>query len=175
MISESRGVDVFLNAAIEISKTNNAAFVFMGNGPYVKVLQEKIRSIESENIYYKESVSQDELLKYTNSADVGIHAIKNSCLNHDFCLPNKLFEYMSSGIPVLVSELTEMKKFVDRYGLGLCFTNDSVADLTNKIRYLIDNPEKLKQFKVNAEIAAKTVTWDSEAKFLEAAYLELLD
>ena len=117
---------------------------------------------------------KNELLKYTNSADVGVHAIKNSCLNHDLCLPNKLFEYMSAGIPVLVSELTEMKRFVNNNGIGMCFENSSVNDLSEKIQYLLDNPEELAGFRECSMNASKTITWEAEARILKELYSDLL-
>ena len=50
-------------------------------------------SQQTRNIHYHPMVDIDELQKYTSSADVGIHMILNTCLNHYYCLPNKLFEY----------------------------------------------------------------------------------
>lgn len=174
LISQSRGVDIFLQAALKVCEKNNVAFIFMGSGPYSEVLRRQVADSNIGNIFYKDAVSQNELLKYTASADVGVHAIKNSCLNHDLCLPNKLFEYMSAGIPVLVSELTEMKDFVKQYGIGLCFENDSVDDLSEKIQYLLDNPKVLLGFKERSGKASKTVTWEAEALILKELYSDLL-
>jgi glycosyltransferase involved in cell wall biosynthesis len=173
LISQSRGVDVFFQAALNICEKNNVAFVFMGSGPYAEVLRQKITESSMQNIFYKDAVSQNELLKYTNSADIGVHAIKNSCLNHDLCLPNKLFEYMSAGIPVLVSELTEMSSFVKQYGIGMCFENNSVNDLSEKIQYLLDNPKVLADFKEHSMKAAKNITWEAEALVLKKLYSDL--
>ncbi len=174
LISQSRGVDVFFQSALKVCKNNNVAFIFMGSGPYAETLRNQITGSGIENIFYKEAVPQDELLKYTSSADVGVHAIKNSCLNHDLCLPNKLFEYMTAGIPVLVSELTEMKAFVERYGIGMCFENNSVDDLSEKLQYLLKNTEVLKEFKERSVEASNSVTWEAEALILKMLYSGLL-
>ena len=174
LISQSRGVDVFFQAALKVCAKNSVAFIFMGSGPYAEILRHQIAESGIENIFYKDAVSQNELLKYTNSADVGVHAIKNSCLNHDLCLPNKLFEYMSAGIPVLVSELTEMESFVKQYGIGVCFENDSVDDLAEKIQYLLDNTDVLADFKEHSVKASKSITWKAESVILKELYSDLL-
>ena len=52
----------------------------------------------NSNIHFHEAVSQTEIINVTSSADVGLSLITNDSLNHDYCLPNKVFEYIHSGI-----------------------------------------------------------------------------
>ena len=66
------------------------------------------------------------MLRYTISADVGIHAIKNSCLNHYYCMPNKLFEYAMAGLPVIVSNMKEMRDFVLLNQMGVVVETEMV-------------------------------------------------
>lgn len=174
LISQSRGVDMLYRAAIDVCAQSQASFVFMGDGPYAAELSENIKERHAGQIYYKPSVDQDELLKYTKSADVGVHAIRNTCLNHDLCLPNKLFEYVGSGIPVLVTGLREMDKFVNYYQVGSTFLDGDVDDLVNKALSIQRNKDSYASLKKNAEKTSDVVTWNNEAKILGQLYKEII-
>lgn len=176
LISETRGVDVLFNAALELSSRTDITFIFMGDGPFSANIQTKLRSASPQvkkSVYYLPPVSQDELLKYTMSADVGVHAIRNTCLNHDLCLPNKLFEYITSGLPVIVTDLTEMSKLVREHEIGLCFEDDNVASLVEKISELLNDTSKLRAYQHNALALRKTMNWENESKVLLALYEKL--
>ena len=88
----------------------------MGYGTLENLIQ-KI-SKEYKNIYFHKAVSPDVLLDYTSSADFGISTIEDSCLSYRYCLPNKMFEYLMAGIPVIVSNLYEMKRLVESNMVG---------------------------------------------------------
>ena len=60
----------------------------------------------------------DELLGHTADADVGVSLLQDTCENHRLALPNKVFEYVAAGVPVVVSDLPEISAFVRRLGVG---------------------------------------------------------
>ena len=74
---------------------------------------------QNERIHYHESVSSKILNEYTCSANIGICLIEDLCLSYKFCLPNKFFEYAMAGLPILVSDLPEMRKLVEEYDCGV--------------------------------------------------------
>ena len=57
-------------------------------------------------------------------ADVGLNFIDNSCLNHEFCLPNKLWDYLSVPIPIMVNNLKGMRTVVEEYDCGWLVEED---------------------------------------------------
>lgn len=84
----------------------------MGFGESVKIVKDYAKKFS--NIHYHPAVKPDETIQYTCGADVGVHFIKNTCLNHYFCLPNKIWEYLNASLPVIVSNMLEMEKVVDK-------------------------------------------------------------
>ena len=60
---------------------------------------------------------------YTIQADVGISLEEDLGLNYRFALPNKVFDYIQAGVPVLVSDLPEVRSLVDQYGVGMINNN----------------------------------------------------
>jgi len=173
LLSESRGVDLILDAAINTSKkvSNGFKFVFFGYGPYEETLRKRIKG--SQDIKFYGSVKQSDLLKYTASADVGVHGIKNTCLNHDYCLPNKVFEYTLSGIPIIVPDLVEMKKFILEHRVGITFLQDDQPSLEEAMLRLISDKALLAELKCNVESASKHLTWSEEYKVLKEIYAKL--
>lgn len=176
MISKSRGVDLVARVAIDIARLDyKAVFVFIGNGPYLDELRQLVADSNlADKIFVMGAVDQNELLKYTMSADIGIHAINNSCLNHDYCLPNKLFEYIQAGLVLVVTGLTEMKKFIDENEVGVTFRDGDVADLEQAIISLMANQTEYAKYKNNSRLLAKEITWNNEYQKLKAVYTTTL-
>jgi glycosyltransferase involved in cell wall biosynthesis len=106
-LAEGRGIHNILNV-FRSRPDVDAVVAFMGYGPLSNEI--KRAAEKSENIYFYNAVSPNVVLEYTSSADFGISFIEDRCLNYKYCLPNKLFEYLMVGLPVIVSDLPEMKK-----------------------------------------------------------------
>jgi glycosyltransferase involved in cell wall biosynthesis len=110
-----RGIEESLDAFAQLKK-NNYCLVFLGYGYLDKYILEKTKL--NKNIFLMSAVSPDEVLTYASSADIGIAFIENGSLNDYYCLPNKFFEYIFSGLPVIVNEAPEMVKIIRKYGIG---------------------------------------------------------
>jgi glycosyltransferase involved in cell wall biosynthesis len=107
-------------------------------------------------------------------ADVGIHPIENTCLNHFYCLPNKLFQYIQAGIPVLCSDFPEMRKIVNGYKVGEVFDVEDINNISNTINIFFEDMEKLMEYKNNCIKASATLNWNIEKIKLLDIYSQLL-
>lgn len=162
LIKKERGV--FLIAkAFALLETSDSRLLFLGSGPDMDGLKEEVVKLKlSERVVFQESVDQDLLGYYTKAADVGVHAIQNSCLNHEYCLPNKLFEYISCGLPVVVTRLKEMDDFVQKNQLGLTFDNEDPEKLALCMKQ-ISKPEELKMLK--SSVNSSRSSWEPEQEY----------
>lgn len=126
ILGNGRGIDLILNAFSK--KSVKSHVVFLGYGE----LYNKINTYSKKygNIHFHSAVPHEEVVSICKSADVGLCLIENVSLSDYLCLPNKLFEYSFSGIPVLASEFPDMKKIIDEYGIGFyCDLNiDSICE-----------------------------------------------
>ncbi len=167
-LASGRGVSVILEAFKKIADPRKV-IVFMGSGP----LEEEIKEVSHKcaNIYHHPSVPSDAVLQYTASADIGMHLIQNTCLNHYYCMPNKLFEYSMAGLPVIVSNMLEMSRFVRKNRTGVVARDESPDTIVEAIDELMQM--KLPSLKSNAFDAAKQYCWEEQEKVMISNYLKL--
>ena len=70
-------------------------------------------------VFYHLAVTQDILLEYTCPADAGIIPYLAQDKGAYYCTPNKMFEFMVAGLPILASDMPELKRFISGQGIGL--------------------------------------------------------
>jgi len=162
-----RGIENILKA-FNALRQENKAVVFMGSGPLENLI---VNESNQNNIFFLKEVDQKNLLKYTFSADFGLCLTQNESLNHQYSLPNKLFEYIMARIPVIVSNLYEMKKLVVENGIGVISENDTTVSLLKAIKK--SDALDLPKIKKNLEVAAQKYRWETQAKILLDVYRNL--
>lgn len=165
-LHKGRGVELLLKTFSSI-KEKDKVIIFMGFGDLEDLIREKAKN--STSIFFQDAVSPSEILKYTSSADFGISLIEDTCLSYKYCLPNKMFEYLMAGIPVIVSNLPEMKKIVEEYKVGTFIEfnkKESIIDALNRAMNL--DREVLKSNIYNVK---KKYNWEEQEKVLKKIYL----
>ncbi len=167
-LSKGRGIEILLEAFKTIDN-ENAVIVFMGYGPLENLIKET--SKEYKNIYFHKAVSPHVLLDYTSSADFGISTIEDTCLSYRYCLPNKMFEYLMAEIPVIVSNLNEMKRLVEFNKIGTVAKENS----PNGLKVAIEEAVKLdkKELKTNIQKLKTIYNWEEQEKVLLNVYKDL--
>jgi glycosyltransferase involved in cell wall biosynthesis len=90
--------------------------IFLGYGDWVPYIKEAQKN--NSKIHYHKAVSHDEVVALTKTADIGLCLIENISLSDFFSLPNKLFEYIFAGLPILASKNPDIEKLVKKYNLG---------------------------------------------------------
>lgn len=106
------------------------------------------------------------LASVTASAHVGLSIEENKGLNYYYALPNKLFDYLQAGIPVIVSAFPEMKKIVEEYKVGSVLLEPSPVNLAKTIENVVSDKLYYEELCSNAKIAAEQLCWENEEKYL---------
>ena len=172
--SAGRGIEILLEAFQNMNKETNEntpppCIVFMGYGPFEKLVQDTAQKYK--DIYFYPAVAPDVLLNYTSSADFGILFYENNCLNHDYCSPNKMFEYLMADIPVIASNLYEMKRLVKNNKIGIIAEENTVNGLQEAIvKATILDKEALR---TNIQKIKKIYNWEEQEKVLLTLYKDL--
>lgn len=165
MLGKGRGIEVLLNA-FESRETSDAVIVFMGFGALKEQIEEY--ASRSENIFFVSAVSYAEIPLYTGSADVGVNSVEPTCLSYKYSLPNKLFEYIQSEIPVLTNPLPDCAALVNEYKVGRVIPTwnvDSINEVVNDVL-----KEDLSVYTPHLKAAKKILNWECEEKIFVQAY-----
>lgn len=150
---------------------SNLSLVFMGEGILKEKLKNKAKELGVDKRVYFTLVSNKELLEYTSSADIGIYLMENTCLNHYYALPNKLFEFVQGELPIICSNFPEMSKIVSKYNIGEVINPSNENEIIEKVIFLLNN---LERYKENLKIAKKELCWENEENKLISLYKEVL-
>lgn len=149
--------------------------VFIGGGLIWNELKETIQqSGLSERVEMIPKIPPAELRACTVMAHLGFSLDKPVSINYEFSLPNKIFDYIHAGIPVAATPIAEVKKIIEQYGCGFCFTNNDPKKMAEEIMALMNNRPKYEQLKQNAERASKILNWENEQYKLIEIYRPFL-
>jgi glycosyltransferase involved in cell wall biosynthesis len=165
MLGKGRGIEVLLNA-FEGRNSKDAVIVFMGFG----TLKEQIEDYSSrkENIFFIPAVSYSEIPMYTGSADVGVNSVEPTCLSYKYSLPNKLFEYIQSEIPVITNPLPDCAALVNEYKVGRVIPVWNVEGINEVVNDVLK--EDLSVYQTHLKSAKKILNWECEEQVLISAY-----
>jgi len=85
-------------------------------------------------------------------------------------LPNKLFDYINAGVPVLVSKLPEMEKLVNEYEVGEIIESHDPKHIAEKINTMLQNEERITTWKENTKKAAIELNWEKESHVIKELF-----
>lgn len=114
LLGRGRGIEMLLDVFAKIESDKHV--VFMGYGPLEESIKEMAR--RCDNIHYKSAVPPERVAMFTAGADVGVSIIENVSLSYYLSLPNKVFEYLNGGLPVIVSDFPVVGGWVDSLKCG---------------------------------------------------------
>lgn len=163
ILGQGRGIEAILEAFSR--GLSNASVVFVGYGALDSLIDDYARS--HRNIHRHPPVPHDQVVPLVRSADIGLCLIENTSLSDYLCLPNKLFEYVFAQLPVLASDLPEIRKVIEKYGLGRC-CDGTPAAIRDAIAAMGEQRPTVAMGKL-AELS-----WETQAGRLRSAYHALL-
>jgi glycosyltransferase involved in cell wall biosynthesis len=164
-IIPGRGVEGLLNA-FAAHDDGVHVLVLMGYGELTPLAQDFAG--RHANIFVQPAVAPEVVLENTASADVGVSYIDNPSLNDRHCLPNKLFEYIMAGLPVLVNDAPDMKCLVEGRGIGAVLGELTPTSVQAALRGLSQRSRD----DLSARLAstAAEYCWENQAKILVDAH-----
>ena len=167
-----------MGAGVLIFSVNDAAMnpdvLIIGGGDVIHHLKEMAEKEHLEGkIIFVNKLPPDELRAWTSLADIGLTLDKDTNINYRFSLPNKIFDYIHAGIPVLASDLVEVKRIVETYQIGRIAPDHHPKTLAKIINEMLSGKE-YEMWKNNTRKAVEELTWEREEVKIKAVYSRFL-
>lgn len=166
LFCRGRGIHLIERAFLDVTHRD---VLFLGSGIYSHEIEEWAET--RGNFHFHPAVSTNVLSRYTNGADIGLCLIEDVCLSYHYSLPNKLFEYLRSGLPVIVSPLPHLAKLIEENDLGWV-VEPNPASLRKLIQEITLEAWQKKQD--NVFEFRHQIDWRREKEVLVNCYLKAL-
>ncbi|HZO76180.1 MAG TPA: glycosyltransferase family 4 protein [Ktedonobacteraceae bacterium] len=176
-IQVNRDLDKLVRAAPFLER--DIIIVLMGPDP--EGLQPQLEALVHElgvanRVKFVPPVPYIELLAWTSSADIGLIAYSpGRSQNVRLCLPNKLFEYLMVGLPVLVSQLDAVSELINTYDVGRVVPSLEPEEVGAAINAMLADRDECERMRHNALRAAQNdLCWEQESQTLVQLYRQIL-
>jgi len=173
-ISALRGVKEMVNAIGLASEGINVTLALAGKFSS-QSLKKEVECLDGwRHIQYLGHLPQEKVTGLLCRVKAGL-VVFHGEPNHIFSQPNKLFEYMSAGIPVIASNFPLWRKIIDESNSGICIDPLSPREIAEAVRWIIEHPKESETMGQNGrkEIQEK-YNWSMEEKKLLLFYESLL-
>jgi glycosyltransferase involved in cell wall biosynthesis len=153
----ANGLHAVLNAASELKKLKreDIVLVFIGDGKMKPELVERAKEEGLDNCRFFDPVPKTELNKIVSNADIGMMILANVPAFYYGTSPNKFFDYISSGLPVLNNYPGWLADLIAENNCGVVVEPDNPKAFAEGLIYLADHPDKRKEFGKNARALAE--------------------
>lgn len=165
-INISRGIDKMILAMEQIE---NAQLWIIGNGPkkedYQKLTSEK--KLDSK-VRFIGAVSPDQLKLITPKADLGFSLEEDLGISYRYALPNKIFDYIHAGVPVLGTNLPDIKRTIENHKIGRTISDHTPGHIAKIANEMLAEGKEI--YFENLKKATLVFNWANEEKKLEKIF-----
>lgn len=154
--------------------TEQAQLWLAGDGDLTAELQTLVQQLNlGDKVKFLGRIPLHELPAITAQADLGLSIEEDLGLNYRFALPNKLFDYIQQHVPVLVSNLPEMKKVVENYRIGLILDSHEPHNMARQFEQALCDTGLRNIWLSNLPQAAEELCWECEQPVLDEIFRDL--
>ena len=167
-INIQRGAEELVQAMAQL---DDCFLMIIGGGDVLPVLKQMVEDLNiADRVRFFPRMPYQQMMAFTQLAELGFCLDKDTNLNYRFSLPNKLFDFIQAGVPIVASHLTEIEKIIRQYDLGLFIENHEPATIAATIREALSDEARREQWKQNLSVAARDLCWENEEQKLLEIY-----
>lgn len=155
-----RGADELLEA---MTLVENVRLVIIGTGKRIEEARQQVQKQRLDSkVIFLDRMTWEEMIRFIKCCDAGLSIDADTCINQRLSLPNKLFDTIGAGVPVITSPLPEVSAVVSRYRCGLVLDEMTPRAIAGALSVLRDDRQLLSVLKDNARAASEELTWEKE-------------
>ena len=163
-INVGRGVEWLINA---MHYLDNCVLCICGGGDLFEEMQALAKEKKLEDrIIFTGRLPFEELNQYTSQADLGFVLLENMGLSYYYSLPNRIFDYMKYGVPVLASNFPEIARIVETHQTGKLITHYEPEYLAKVILEMLKEWEDKSVYQSRLNNLSKEFCWENEAQVM---------
>lgn len=167
-INIQRGAEELVEA---MRYLDDCFLMVIGGGDVLATLKQMTTDLHiDDRVCFLPRMPYAEMMAYTQLAELGFVLDKDTNLNYRFCLPNKLFDFIQAGVPVVASNLVEVGKIIKKYDIGLFIPDHDPKSIAATIRQGLDDQEARMRWKQGLAQAAEELCWENEQQTLIEIY-----
>jgi glycosyltransferase involved in cell wall biosynthesis len=172
-LSPRRGLENTIRALAYLDKVT---LVLLGDGPSRGALEDLAGRLRfDDRVVFRDSIPGSDVARYISSADVGIIPYEAASLNHYLCSPNKLFDYIQAGLPIVCSDFPFLRRIVVENDIGAVFDPRDPGSIANAARSVLDRPGGASEFRGRLAAIKRRYCWEHEARQFMDVYRSLTD
>jgi glycosyltransferase involved in cell wall biosynthesis len=170
-ININRGAEEAVSA---MQFTEDAILLIIGDGDVIPTLKSMVLDLNLvEKVRFLPRQPLERLAAYTAMADIGITFDKDTNINYRYSLPNKLFDYIQAGLPVIATPLPEVKKIIEKYGCGTFIENHNPQHIAAIFTQILNDDHLLSEYRANALKAAILLNGETEQLGLLSLFTQI--
>jgi glycosyltransferase involved in cell wall biosynthesis len=166
-LSGGRGIEETIEALDHLPA--DVALVVLGNGELVPLISDLATERYSGRLHHHPAVPVDELPAWVAGADAGVIAFQPVERNNLLATPNKLFECLAVGVPVVVSAFPEMQRIVEEANVGAVCDPTSPASIADAITNVLAG-ERSAWREACRSAATEHYSWQRQSEALVGVY-----
>ncbi|MEU4196999.1 glycosyltransferase family 4 protein [Kribbella sp. NPDC026611] len=173
-VTRARGVETAIQALPELPGVHLAVVcvptVEMRPVYELQALAEKLDV--DDRVHYLDPVPPDDVVPFLEQADIGLIPILRFP-SHEMALPNKVFEYIFAGLPIVTSDMPSLQEFVRQTGIGEVFEAENPTDLAAAVTRVLEDRDTYRENATKPELL-REVSWETQSQHLRDLYADLL-
>ncbi|MGC8864263.1 MAG: glycosyltransferase [Bacteroidales bacterium] len=174
LILQGSGINIHRGAeeVVEAMRyIDDAVLLVIGSGDVIEQLKEQAKQEGvAGKVFFFPRMPVDKLATFTAAATIGLSVDKDICPNYHFSLPNKLFDYIHAGTPVLASNLPEVRKVVEGWQVGRILPGHEPRVIADALKEMLADREALRCYRQNCLKAREELNWEKEKLLLQKRY-----
>lgn len=172
ILKQGRGLPALIQS---MEKVETGTLEIIGHGELESELRKLVAAKNLQNlIFFKGKMEWDKLLRETGKCRAGLVLFQSHTRNYAHASPNKFFEYVMTGTPVIASDIVTFQEFNSEFEVALLVPPDSIDEISSAIRTLLNDQFTWKRLHENCIKARKKWNWEAQEKVLLDVYQQVL-
>lgn len=159
-VNVGRGIE---EAIAALPRLKECRLVVVGDGDVMPAVRRMAADLGvADRVEFVGRVPFDRLAPYMAAADLGLVMMRNISLNHYYALPNRIFDFIQAGLPILANRLPEVARIVGGEDVGLCVDTLSADSVAEAVEAIMADPVRRRRWHANMLALSHVMTWQAE-------------